>query len=118
MALIRPFVPARDLAVSQSFYEAIGFEAGYAGDDLIVFEFEGAGFLLQRFYDKGPAENLMFQLFVTGVDAWWERTDGLVERFGVRAPIAPADKPDWGLRVGMLFDPSGVLWQVSERLAR
>ena len=63
------------------------------------------------------AENAMHQLFVHGLDAWWERTATLVERFGVRPPIAPEDKPDWGLRIGFLFDPSGVLWQVSEPLA-
>ena len=57
----------------------------------------------------------MQQLFVHHVDEWWTRTDGLTDRFGVRPPVAPEDKP-WGLRVGMLFDPSGVLWQVSQEI--
>lgn len=41
------------------------------------------------------------------------RTAGLAERFGIRAPLAPTMQ-EWGIRVGFLWDPSGVLWQVSE----
>jgi hypothetical protein len=117
MALIRPFVPARDFTQSRTFYEAIGFTVGFISDELVIFDQEGAGFLLQNFYDNAFAENLMLQLFVADVNTWWLRTEGLAERFGVRAPIAPADKPEWGLRVGFLFDPTGVLWQVSQSLS-
>ncbi len=55
----------------------------------------------------------MNQLFVADLDAWWRRTGDLVARFGVRAPIAPTMQP-WGIRVGFLFDPTGVLWHVAE----
>jgi hypothetical protein len=113
MALIRPFVPARNFAVSKAFYEAIGFAKDYEDEQLAIFSWEGAGLLLQNYYVREWAENSMHQLFVTGLDTWWTRTEGLVERFGIRAPVAPAETP-WGLRVGHLFDPAGVLWQVSE----
>ncbi|MEH3159799.1 MAG: glyoxalase [Sphingomonas taxi] len=113
MALIRPFVPAKDFALSQAFYAAIGFETVYKDAQLAILDHEGAGLLLQDYYVQAWADNCMYQLFVTDLDAWWRRTADLVERFGVEPPRAPTVQP-WGLRVGFLFDPSGVLWQVSE----
>ena len=113
MALIRPFLPARDFELSKRFYEAIGFRVEYQDDQLAIFDHDGAGFLLQNYYIEAFAENAMHQLFVHDLDQWWSRTEGLTERFGVRAPVAPAMQA-WGIRVGFLFDPSGVLWQVAE----
>ncbi|AXJ96652.1 MULTISPECIES: glyoxalase [unclassified Sphingomonas] len=113
MALIRPFLPARDFALSQAFYEAIGFTRLYADDGVAIFEYDGAGFLLQNYYQAEWAGNSMHQLFVTDLDDWWRRTETLAQRFGVRAPQAPEMKP-WGIRVGMLVDPAGVLWHVCE----
>ncbi|WP_174292952.1 VOC family protein [Sphingomonas bacterium] len=113
MALIRLFVPARDFARSIAFYQAIGFALDYRDDDLAILTFEGAGLLLQNYDAPGFADNAMHQLFVSALDQWWERTADVVHRFGVKPPVAPVEKP-WGLRVGFLYDPSGVLWQVSE----
>jgi uncharacterized glyoxalase superfamily protein PhnB len=49
------------------------------------------------------------------VDAWWRRVDGakLVGDFGVDPPRAPTLQ-SWGLKVGFISDPSGVLWHVAE----
>ena len=116
MALLRPFLPAKDFALSKAFYEAIGFTISYADADLAVLDHEGAGVLLQNLYLQEWAENTMLQLFVTDLDVWWQRTATLVEHFAVQSPRAPTVQP-WGLRVGFLFDPSGVLWQVSEEVA-
>lgn len=113
MALIRPFVPSKDFDLSCAFYEAVGFVAGYRDGTIAIFEQEGAGFLLQKYHVEEWANNCMIQLFVADLDRWWQRTRDLADRFGVRAPIAPEMKP-WGIRVGFLFDPAGVLWQVSE----
>ena len=113
MALIRPFVPAKDFVLSQAFYAAIGFDTVYGDAELAIMDHDGAGILLQAYYVQAWAENCMYQLFVDDLDDWWKRTDGLIERFGVQPPRAPAMQ-DHGLRVGFLFDPAGVLWQVSE----
>lgn len=113
MALIRPFVPARDFATSCAYYEALGFALDYRDDSIAIFDHEGAGFLLQNFYVKDLADNFMVQLFVADLDAWWERTAAVAERFGTPTPRAPALQP-WGIRVGYLVDPSGVLWHVAE----
>ncbi|MHA0328062.1 VOC family protein [Sphingomonas melonis] len=113
MALVRPFLPAKDFAQSRAFYEAIGFILVYADADLAIYDYEGAGILLQNYYVEDWAGNSMLQLFVHDLDDWWQRTATLAERFGVRPPAAPEMKP-WGLRVGMLVDPAGVLWHVCE----
>ena len=117
MALIRPFVPARDFALSQAFYAAIGFATLYRDDELAILDHDGAGILLQDYYVQSWAENCMCQLFVADLDDWWRRTAGLVERFAVQPPRAPTMQPH-GMRVGFLFDPCGVLWHVSEPPAK
>ncbi|RUN78195.1 glyoxalase [Sphingomonas sp. TF3] len=113
MALIRPFIPARDFEVSKAFYSAIGFTLGYHDESVAIFEYEGAGLLLQNFYVEEFAGNSMHQLFVADLDAWWPRTADLAQRFGVREPTPPKLQP-WGIRVGFLVDPAGVLWHVAE----
>jgi len=113
--LARPFVPAKDFDVSRDFYEALGFRKLLDGD-VAIFAAGSGGFILQRFYRKHSAENFMMQLMVDDLDAWWAHinTLELPGRFGVPAPKAPAMQP-WGLRVAYVFDPSGVLWHVSQR---
>ncbi len=113
MTLIRPFIPARDFALSLAFYEAIGFGTTYQDDSLAIMEQGGAGILLQNHYVQAWAENAMHQLFVTDLDGWWVRTAGLTDRFGVQPPIAPAMQ-EWGIRVGFLWDPCSVLWHVCD----
>jgi hypothetical protein len=113
VTLIRPFIPAKDFALSRAFYEAIGFVEKYSDDKLAILDQDGAGILLQDNYVKEWAENCMAQLFVPDLDGWWVRTEGLAERFGVKKPRAPKMQ-DWGIRVGFLWDPSGVLWHVND----
>jgi catechol 2,3-dioxygenase-like lactoylglutathione lyase family enzyme len=112
---LRPFVPARDVAASKRFYGALGFVATHEDESVTILKLGSFSFILQSFYVKEFAENLMVQLLVRDGDAWWRRVDAekLVAEFGVRAPKAPAMQ-DWGMKVGFLFDPSGVLWHVAE----
>lgn len=112
-ALIRPFLPSKDFELSKAFYQAIGFELGYHDAELAIFDCDGAGLLLQKYYVEEWAGNTMLQMFVHDLDDWWTRTETLVERFGVQPPRAPTLQP-WGMRVGFLFDPAGVLWHVCE----
>ncbi len=112
---LRPFVPAKDMAASRRFYEALGFVATHSDKQITILKLESFSFILQDFYVKEFAENLMVQLLVRNVDAWWERVDAaeLAKNFGVKEPRAPAMQ-DWGMRVGFLFDPAGVLWHVAQ----
>ncbi|MEO6389077.1 MAG: glyoxalase [Croceibacterium sp.] len=113
MALIRPFVPAKDLDVSVVYYQALGFTLGHRGDDIAILDFEGAGILVQAYWVEEWAHNWMAQLFVSDLDVWWPRTAGLSEQFGTPPPKPPKMQP-WGIRVGFLTDPAGVLWHVSQ----
>ena len=114
--LARPFLPTKDLSVSTTFYEALGFEKLLDSTDVAIFGVGSGGFILQRRYDKTWAENCMMQLMVDDLDAWWAHilSLDLPARFAVQPPKAPQMQP-WGLRVAYLFDPSGVLWHVAQR---
>src|SRR6202046_1696757 len=116
--LARPFIPARDFALSKSFYEALGFEKLLDGE-VAIFRFGSGGFILQRYYQKEWADNFMMQLMVDDLDAWWSHIEALdlPGKFDVQPPRAPAMQP-WGLRVAFVFDPSGVLWHICQRRDR
>jgi uncharacterized glyoxalase superfamily protein PhnB len=113
---LRPFVPARDSARSRQFYERIGFAATHADDTIVILKQGSFSFILQNYYVAEWADNCMVQMLVRDADAWWSRhiaTQDLVLDFGVKPPRPPAIQ-SWGLKVGFLFDPSGVLWHVGE----
>jgi len=112
----RAFVPAKDFALSKRFYDALGFTKTLDGDEIAIYKIGVGEFLLQPFYVAEHANNFMMQLMVDDLDAWWKRIEilNLPKRFGVRPPKPPAKQP-WGLRVGYIWDPSGVLWHVAQR---
>jgi catechol 2,3-dioxygenase-like lactoylglutathione lyase family enzyme len=115
---MRPFLPARDFEQSRRFYEALGFHATPLGDKLAHMQLGDRtgqfSFLLQDFYVKDFAENLMMHLLVGDLDGWWRHLASLDldKRFGVKAPSAPRLE-SWGLRVAYVWDPTGVLWHIA-----
>ncbi|MFD2265503.1 VOC family protein [Lacibacterium aquatile] len=112
---LRPFIPAKDFELSKRFYQALGFIITHQDGPVAGLKMGGQSFILQNFYVQEAAENLMIQILVRDADAWWSRIDGdkLVADFGVKPPRAPAMQ-EWGMKVGFIFDPSGVLWHVVE----
>ncbi|MFG1463934.1 VOC family protein [Xanthobacter sp. DSM 24535] len=112
---MRPFLPAKDFAVSLGFYEALGFEATPLGEKMAHMQLGRFAFLLQEFYVKEFAENLMMHVLVEDLDAWWRHIEALslAERFDV-GPPRPPKLESWGLRVSYVFDPAGVLWHFAE----
>ncbi len=112
---LRPFVPAKDFELSKRFYQALGFAITHADGHVVSLKIGSFSFILQNFHVAQHAENTMLQLMVRDADAWWVRVDAdkLVAEFGVQPPKPPAMQP-WGLKVGFIFDPSGVLWHVAE----
>jgi hypothetical protein len=113
--LARPFLPAKDFAVSKSFYEALGFEKLLDGE-VAIFKTGSGSFILQNYFQEDCDANYMMQLMVDDLDAWWAHIEGLdlPGKFKVPAPKAPAMQP-WGLRIAYLVDPSGVLWHIAQR---
>jgi hypothetical protein len=112
---LRPFVPAKDFDVSIRFYEALGFRVTLKDKGIAILKTEGFSFILQNYYVQEWAENCMLQMLVRDVDAWWEQNnpEALSTRFAVKPAGAPAMQ-SWGMRVGFVFDPSGVLWHIAE----
>lgn len=113
--LARPFLPARDFALSKSFYEALGFSLLLDGE-VAIFGIGPSSFVLQNYFQEDWAANSMMQLMVDDLDGWWKHIEDLdlPARFGVPQPRAPALQP-WGLRIAYIVDPAGVLWHVAER---
>lgn len=114
----RPFLPAKDFETSMRFYQAIGFHAHPLGDALAELSLGAHAFLLQRYYVKEWAGNMMMHVLVRDLDAWWRHIHSLDlgNRFGVKPPSAPRAEP-WGLTVVYVVDPSGVLWHFTEPTA-
>jgi uncharacterized glyoxalase superfamily protein PhnB len=123
VATLRPFVPAKDFGESRRFYEVLGFRVTPLGDKIARVELSNAAgaksFLLQDFYLKDLAENLMLQLLVQDLDGWWRHivSLNLDRQFGVGAPRPPQEQ-SWGQRVAYLWDPAGVLWHVAAANAK
>lgn len=113
---LKAFVPARDFAQSKRFYADMGFTMASDTEGVAYFHHENVSFLLQDFYVKDAAENLMMHLLVEDVDAWWQRLRdaGLAERYGVR--IGAVELQPWRMRDFVLIDPSGVLWRIAQNV--
>lgn len=113
---IRAFLPTKDFDASRRFYELLGFEKVLDGE-VAIFNAGSGGFLLQRRFDQGWAENCMMQLMVDDLDAWWAHVEGLdlPSKFDLVWPPRPPAVQPWGLRTVFLADPAGVLWHVAQR---
>jgi len=113
----RAFLPSKEFGTSKAFYEAIGCTK-LLDSDVAIFSIGATAVILTRHYQKDWAENCMMQLMVDDLDAWWKRIEtlDLTTSFGIPAPKPPAIQP-WGLRVGYLVDPAGVLWHIAQRRA-
>lgn len=111
---LKPFVPAKDFAVSRRFYADLGFVEASEVGGVAYFHHGEVSFLLQDFYNEALAENLMLHLLVEDVAAWHARLvdSAIAARYGVRqSPLV--DQP-WRMRDFTLSDPSGVLWRIAQ----
>ncbi len=93
----------------------LGFEAFPLGETLAELHLGKNAFLLQGYYVKEWAENMVMHVLVEDVQEWWRYIASLdlAGKFGVTAPSAPRAEP-WGLTVTYVFDPSGVLWHFAQ----
>ncbi|OFC70026.1 lactoylglutathione lyase [Alteromonas confluentis] len=106
---IKPFLPARDYAVSQAFYTEIGFHSEYVSDDLTLFENGDCLFFLQRFFEPALAENFMLQICVTNI----EDAFTVCSASQHKQRISPISEEPWG-KVFYLWGPSGELLHITE----
>jgi catechol 2,3-dioxygenase-like lactoylglutathione lyase family enzyme len=113
---LKAFVPAKDFALSRRFYADLGFVEASETGGVAYFHHGDVSFLLQDFYDRALAENLMLHLLVEDVAAWHDRlvaTD-LAARYGVKQ--SEIVQQPWRMRDFTLHDPSGVLWRIAQNL--
>jgi hypothetical protein len=111
---IRPFIGAKDFAVSRSFYRALGFSEAVLSPSMSYFALQGVGFYLQNYYVQDWVDNTMLFLEVADVEQYWAdlATLDLPGQYeGVR--IMPIQQEAWG-KEGFINDPSGVLWHIGE----
>jgi uncharacterized glyoxalase superfamily protein PhnB len=116
---LRPFVPAKDFAISKQFYADIGFRVEALGDSVAAMHLGPYSFLLQDYYNEEWAANFMMHMMVDDLDAWWQHLAALdlASRYGVKSPRAPKLE-SWDLNVAYMFDPAGVLWHIAAEPAK
>lgn len=108
-----PFVPAQDYPHSLQFYQDLGFTLLHQSEQISGFQLGDCQFLLQNFYLKAYAQNLVLQLLVEDLAPWWEHTQKLKDKYAIR--VTPPETQPWGQEIMNLWDPSGVLWYVTSR---
>jgi hypothetical protein len=85
-------------------------------------------FLLQNYYVKEFADNLMIHLLVENLDAWLVSDQHLVAKYAGTAfkPMGPqmsaeefaaSKQSSWAVRDFVFIDPTGVLWRIAQASA-
>ncbi|MDF2832261.1 VOC family protein [Chryseobacterium indoltheticum] len=111
---IRPFIGAKDFAVSRAFYRDLGFEEVEIDPKFSVFKKGDFAFYLQDYYSKEWIENTMIFLEIENVDLYWEElvSLNLKEKYN-STRLVPTKTEVWGKEC-FLLDPAGVLWHFGE----
>ena len=108
---VRPFIPARDFALSKRFYAALGWDTRDVGPGLALATLgEAQHFYIQDYFLKDVAENSMLHITVEDAQAWHAHVDSVLragESPGARVQLA-ARQP-YGATVVFVHDPTGVL---------
>jgi hypothetical protein len=113
VSAMRPMVPAKDFDTSKRFYIELGFQPRPLADRLIEMQLGVFSFILQDYYVREWADNLVMHLTVSDVGLWWDHIVSLdlPARYGVK--IQAPESQGWALITGVT-DPSGVLWRFAE----
>ena len=108
---LRPFIPARDFALSKRFYAALGWETRDVADGMALVTLgPEQHFYIQDYYLKDVAENAMLHVSVNDAHAWFLHVSSALggDRFpGAR--VQPPAPQSYGALVVFVHDPSGVL---------
>lgn len=106
---MKAYVPSKDFELSKRFYQALDFNMSEGWGGTADFELNGSRFRLQNYYNKDRAENFMFVMGVTDIEAWHQRAKDVVGTGDFpNARFAPPE-PVSGSQVLHIWDPCGVL---------
>ena len=107
---IRPFIGAKNYAVSRQFYQDIGFQETVLSHNMSYFQSGNLGFYLQDAYVKDWIDNTMVFMEVEDVQGCYQ--DLLALQLPTTYPsvrLSPVRQQEWGSEC-YLHDPSGILW--------
>ncbi|QUM80515.1 VOC family protein [Moritella sp. 5] len=113
---LKAFVPAKDFEISKQFYLDLGFSKASDSDGIAYFNYGNCSFLLQDFYEKVLAENLVMHLLVEDIASWHKsvKSSGVEEKYGIT--LSEISEQPWGMLDFVLYDPSGVLWRFGQNV--
>ena len=106
---LKPYVPAKDFALSRRFYAALGFHETPGWGGTADFELGGHAFRLQDYHVKDWANNFMFVLGVDDVDAWHHRAQEMLASGDFPGMRVKPPEPVDDSTVLHIWDPTGVL---------
>ena len=67
---LKTFIPSKDFEISKQFYKDLGFIQKSEGGGIANFSFGHISFLLQDYYVKEYAENIVLHFLVENVWDW------------------------------------------------
>jgi len=113
---LKAFVPAKDFEISKQFYLDLGFTKASDSAGIAYFHYGNCSFLLQDFYEKVFAENLIMHLLVEDIASWHKavKSSGVEEKYGIT--LSEISEQPWGMLDFVLYDPSGVLWRFGQNV--
>lgn len=107
---IRPFIGAKNFAVSRQFYLDLGFQEIILSTNMSYFKSENLGFYLQNAYVKDWIDNTMVFMEVEDVQQFYKDLLALdLPSIYNGVKLIPIREQVWGSEC-YLHDPSGVLW--------
>lgn len=113
---IKAFVPAKDFELSKRFYTDLGFEKASDSDGVAYFHCGDCSFLLQDFYEKDFAENLMMHLLVDDIKVWYNHALSMRIAEEYQVTVSEVVEQPWGMLDFVVVDPSGVLWRIGQNI--
>jgi catechol 2,3-dioxygenase-like lactoylglutathione lyase family enzyme len=112
-----PILPAHDVGKTRTFYESLGFAAGYRDDRYDILRLDDLVVHLEHREDLDPAANSASCYWrVADADALYREFAALgLPSEGTPSLTSPFDEP-WGMREFTLKDPAGNLIRVGHEL--
>jgi hypothetical protein len=107
---VRPFIPAKDFALSRRFYASLGWNVKDVDPRLALVELGDRRFYIQDYYSKPFAENCMLHITVEDAQAWYEHVSSVLRQAPFAdARVQPPQRQPYGALVTFVHDPTGVL---------